>query len=78
MDRETVERVRKWQGLVSSMEQLKNLKDGVYILQEARMLLCSFIVILSRASPQTDAQHDGRIAGGNWSIMSWPPDARQS
>ena len=78
MDRDTVERVRKWIGLVRSMKKVEILRDGVYIMQEARMLLCSFIVILSRASPQSDAQHDGRIAGVNGSIISWPPDARQS
>ena len=50
----------------------------LYRLQEARVLLSSFIVIESRASPQSDAQHDGRAAMINGSIMSWPPDARQS
>ena len=42
------------------------------------MQLSSIIVMLSRASPQSDAQHDGRAATSNGSIMSWPPDARQS
>ena len=78
MDRNTAERVRKWMGLVSSMKQRELLKDSMYILQGVRLLLPSFIVIMSRASPQSDAQHDGRTAVSNGSIISWPPDARQS
>ena len=44
-------------------------------LQGTRVLFSLFIVILSRASPQSDAQHDGRAAISNGAIMSWSPDA---
>ena len=38
----------------------------VYRLQGARVQLSSIIVMLSRASPQSDAQHDGRAAKEQW------------
>ena len=76
VDRNTVERVRGWMGLVSTMVKCE-FGNTVYILQGARIRFSSFIVMLSKPCTQSDARH---MADGirNGSIISWPSDARPS
>lgn len=47
-------------------------------MQRTRILLSSFIVILSRSSPQSDAQHDARAGISNGSIITRRPLMRGS